>query len=191
MKGWGFPAQSPASNTRSSKRKTREHGSAQDGFPGGRMQERSAEQEAEVAPLRRSAGGHPQPRLSPGTRPAARTQWRVLTDFPTHSLFTAAQPEHLVKLRFRLLASSVRAQVKVVGLWVLLALGAPARQTPFLRLLALQGSLTTGLYSTAFCLLPSPSPGSPVGHSGPSPSASPERRFCSFPGTCARAGWAT
>lgn len=70
-------------------------------------------------------GGHPQPRLSRG--PPGRTGTpgrRVLTDFPC-SLFTAAQQEHLVKLRFRLLASSVRAQVEVVGLWVLLAPGSP------------------------------------------------------------------
>ena len=102
-----------------------EYGIAQDSFPDRRVQEHSAEQETQR--LLRNAGAPPSPQALLGFPCPHRHPRDCVCSFAysPHSLFIAAPPEHLIKLCFRLLASSVRAQVEVVGLWVLLAPGSP------------------------------------------------------------------
>ena len=127
--------------------------------------------------------------LTPGSPGLSRPHWhpRVcvcsLSYFPC-SLSIAAQPEHLIKPRFWLLASSVRAHGGFQPQ------AAPARQTPFLRLLALAGAslfLGSSPQSDSVCFCPH-LPGSLVDHSEhghpPSTPCGQERRFCSSPGTC-------
>lgn len=133
--------------------------------------------------------------LTPGSPGLSRPHWHprvcvcsvLFSMLPLH----CAQPKHLIKSRFWLLASSVRAQVKRLGCGCYRAQAAPTRQTPFPRLLALVGAslfLGSSPQGDSACFRPH-LPGSLVDHSEhghpPSRTCGQERHFCSSPGTCA------